>query len=75
MVLAPSAAIGLVFEIVELALRCGLGPADCTLDDLEWEATPGFLGELMLDLRAISVVPKGISGGLISVPPFDTNLV
>ena len=74
-VLARSAAIGLVFENVALALRCGLGPADCTLDDLECEVTRGCLGELMLDLRAISVVPKPISGGLISVPPFETNLV
>ena len=74
-VLARSAAIGLVFEKVVLALRCGLGPADCTLDDLECEATRGCLGELMLDLRAISVVPKATSGGLISVPPFETNLV
>ena len=75
MVLARSAAVGLVFENVALALRRGLGPADCTLDDLECEATRGCLGELMLDRRAISVVPKAISDGLISVPPFETSLV
>ena len=74
-VLIRSAAIGLVLENVVLALRCGLGPADCTLDDLECEVTRGCLGELMLDLRAISVVPEAISDALIAVPPFDTSLV
>ena len=74
-VLARPAAIGLVFENVVLALRCGLGPADCTLDDLECEATRGCLGELILDLLAIFVVPEANSDGLISVPPLETSLV
>lgn len=33
------------------------------------------LGELVLDLRAISVMPGLVSGCLISVPPFETNRV
>ena len=37
--------------------------------------TRACLGELVLDLRAIFVVPDMISGGLISVPPFETNRV
>ena len=78
-VLVRSAAIGLVFERAILDLRRGLGPADWTLDDLECEprrACPGeCLGELVLDLRAISVFPGPVSSALISVPPFETNRV
>ena len=62
-----------------LDLRRGLGPADWTLEDLECELIRACLGdclgEFVLDLRAISVVPEIVPGCLISVPPFETNRV
>lgn len=74
-VLAGSAAIGLASERAMLDLRRGLGPADWTLEDLECEMIRVCLGEFVLDLRARSVVPGVVPGGLISVPPFETNRV
>ena len=78
-VLVRSAATGLMFKRAMLDLRRGLGPADWTLEDLECEPTRAclgeYLGELVLDLRAISVPPEFVSGALISVPPIETKRV
>lgn len=77
--LVRSAAVGLVVDRIMLDLRRGSGPADCTLEDLECEPIPACLGdclgELVLDRRAIPVFPETVSGGLISVPPFETSRV
>ena len=78
-VLVRSAATGLMFKRAMLDLRRGLGPADWTLEDRECEPTRACpddcLGELVLDLRAISVFPGIASGALISAPPFETKRV
>lgn len=68
-----------MFERTTLDLRRGLGPADCALEDLECELTRASLGdclgELVLALRAMFVMPEVVSDGLISVPPVETNRV
>lgn len=68
--------VGLVFEHAVLDLRGGLGPADCTLEDLLWVIAGDGRGEFRLDLRERLPLPYWMgSGCLSSVPPFETSRV